>query len=1018
MTELTKIISDEQLIAYWKTFFDEKITIDEINDKLEAISNTNLKKIIQENNNDITLIDSFVWNDIDNQECLTNIFKKLENKNFWLHFYEPILKKYMDKFIVMIKNSDIINDVDMFLTQMILAVLKQVNNIAFQTIIAEIFYAKESNLLKGDTKQERGKYFSDVLLKNNDYLKEIYTNYPELSRILDIKVNQSIEYILKIINDTSKELNNIEKYLNKGNSLGKIKTIILGEGDTHNNGTTVAKLIFDTDKIVIYKPHDLKIDKKYFNFIQWLNNKSTDKKGNLRACKVHTIEDAGWSEYIEHKACVTEKDIKNFYYKTGKLLFILHSLNGNDMHNENVIACGNNPILIDLETLIHPDINGNQLSESAVDRAYKELSDSVSSTHLLPSRVVNQKNDKVIEIGGMGGIEEQEAPFKSKEIIGYGTDEVKIVRQYGVIHPKNNNPIYDGITINSKKYVQDIISGFKTTYKWTLENKKIYLDKIQSTFNDFKIRILYRGTNVYAQLLFSSYHPDLLTNYNDRYIYLHRFAVNFKDDVKIDKIIKAEISNMMQGDIPYFSTNVNGTEVYNVDSENIESNFDSSLEKIKQKVKDMSEKKLYRQIVAINTSYMAEDDRHIHTPIKFNYEGKKKYNEHFFIEQATKIADYMLERSIIGEKKGVKSRVWLESILSPYGFSTYTCMSGNLYDGLSGVILLYHYLWKITNDNKYKKVVDEILVSISPKDIEKNQTIKIGAFNGLLGLAYALFYVDESNVYEQNIINILDILNNNMEKVKNEDKDIINGIGNLGILISIYEKTKNELIKNKALEICINIFNILKETKITIENKEGICWTKQGYVGYSHGNAGIISQLYRLYNIKENKEILDLIKEALLYEKSMYSDENKNWYRSIDDQRFTNGWCHCAPGILLSKIQLKKNGYIDETIDKDIMVAINTTIENGLNRDITLSHGDMGNMVILKDSAIVLKDKKLYNQAIATIEDISDYLLNIMQTETFKENEFNSFMVGLSGIAYEMLRIGRENEMPNILGLE
>lgn len=1018
MDEFTKIISDEQLIAYWKAFFDEKITLDEINHKLEVISNTNFKKIIQENNNDITLIDSFEWNDIDNQECLTTIFKRLENKTFWLYFYEPILKKYIDNFIVMIKNSDIISDVDMFLTQTISEIIMQLNNIAFQTIIAETFYAKESNLLKGDTKEERGEYFLNVLLKDNNYRREVYTNYPELSRILDVKVKQNIKYILKIVNDTSKEINNIEKHLNKGNSLGKIKTIVLGEGDTHNNGTTVAKLIFDTDKIVIYKPHNLTIDKKYFDFIQWINNISIGKAGNLRACKVHTIEDAGWSEYIEHKACDTEENVKDFYYKTGKLLFIVHSLNGNDMHNENVIACGDNPILVDLETLIHPEINGNQLSESAVEIAYKELSESVSNTHFLPSRVVNYKNNKVIEIGGMGGKEEQEAPFKSKKIIGYGTDEVKVVREYGMLHPKNNNPTYDGKTINSKEYVQDIISGFKDTYRWVLGHKQIYIDKIQSTFNDFKIRILYRGTNVYAQLLFSSYHPDLLTNYNDRYIYLHRLAINFPDDVKSDEIIKAEISNMMKGDVPYFSTNVDGTEVYNVDSENIQSDFSSSLEKIKQKVKDMSEKKMYRQIVAINTSYMEEEDRYIKTPIKFNYEGKRKYNKYYFIEQAKKIADYMLERSIVGKKAGIKSRVWLESILSPLGFSTYTCMSDNLYDGLSGVVMLYYYLWKITNDNKYKKIVYEILVSMVPKDIEKNQTIKIGAFNGFLGVAYALLYVDESNMYEQSILDILDILDINMEKIRNEEKSIINGIGNLGILISIYEKTKNDLIKNKALGLCINIFNILKETKITIEGKEGICWTNQGYVGYSHGNAGIIAQLYRLYNIKENKEILDLIKEALLYEKSMYSDENKNWYRSIKDQRFTNGWCHGAPGILFSKIQLKKNGYIDKTIDKDIMIAIDTTIKNGLNKDITLCHGDMGNMVILKDSAIVLKDEKLYNQAIATIEDVSDYVLSLMQTEAFKENEFNSFMVGLSGIAYEMLRIGNESEMPNILGLE
>lgn len=1009
MSECINTISNERVISYWKTFFDEKTTVEEINEKLKSLSNTSLEELLEQDNNKKGLIESFVWCDIEKQECLNKIYSELENKSFWIYFYEPIIKKYINNYINSIEDNEIIEDKEKFLVKSISTVLMQLHNIAYQTIIAEIYYAKEAGMLKGNTKEERGKYFSDVLLKSDEYRKEVYLNYPELCRILDIKTKQSLEYIEKIINDTSRELKSIEEKINNSSSLGKIKTILLGEGDTHNNGKTVAKIIFENNKIIMYKPHSLKIDEKYSELIKWINNIFKDKDKELYACKVHTIEDAGWSEYVQYKGCDKTEDIKSFYYKIGKLLCILHSLNGNDMHNENIIAYGNNPVLIDLETLIHPDIEDNNTAESAMEIAYKYFKDSVINTHLLPSRVVNFNNNKFIEIGGLGGLESQTAPFKSKVMLGYGTDEVKITRRYLPVKPKNNNPECNGKKVDPKDYEEYIIEGFKSLYQWILENKSFYLNKLKDIFSDFKIRILYRATNVYAQLLFSSFHPDLLTNYNDRYIYLHRLAVNHSSPMHTDSVLKTEISNMMRGDIPYFSENID-------DLGNTKSRFKKGLDKVEEKVINMSEESMYRQIKSIYASFMNEEDRYIKTPVNFIRNGELNNVKEHFVNQAKKIADYMLERSIVGEKESVKSRIWMESKLSPYGFSTYECMTGDICSGLSGVLFLYYYLNKITKEEKYKEAAEEILASIIPEDTKKIETDKMGAFTGLLGIAYALFYVDGTKKYTQDIINILDIVESSPDVLKKDKKDIMNVAGDLGILISMYEKSEDKILRDKSIKLAIDVFEILKESKIESEN--GVYWSEEGYVGYGRGNAGIIAQLYRLYKVVDNNEILDLINEALSYEKSMYSEENKNWYVSLKEKEFINGWRDCAPGILLSKIQLKKNGFTNSRIDSEIKRAIDTTINEGLNKDITLSHGDMGNLVILKDAAIELKDEELLSNSLATMKEASDYVVELLNNNGFEYYEYNSFMLGLSGIAYEMLRAGNEDKMPNILGLE
>lgn len=1027
MSECINTISSEDLLNYWKTFFENKISIDEIDNMLKAVSNINTKQLISDSKGfDFQLEGSLEWEKIKNENLLQQVLDTLKDRCYWNYFFEPVIKKYFDNLVDAISECNIISDIETFLLDVGTAMLIQLNQIANQTLIIELHYAKQNNLLIGKTKEERGQYFLNVLLKDDSYRKEIYSNYPELTRLLELKVKFITDYIIKIIHDTNKEISNIEFHLNNNQKIGKIKNLYMGEGDTHNKGKSVVRLIFDSDTILIYKPHKLEIDEKYYEFIEWLNglNIIGHPKENLLAVKVYSINDAGWAEYIEYSECDSEEDVEHFYYRMGRILCLVHTLNGNDMHNENIIAHKSMPVLIDLETLIHPETNSNIAAESANETAVNEVLGAVTSTHLLPSKIVNAKNKKILEIGGLGASMEQESPFKSKYMDGYGTDDVRVLKRYGMIQPHNNNPIYKNQLVEARSYKESITSGFRDMYKWILENKKVYADKVKSTFENCDIRILYRGTNVYAQVLFSSFHPDLLTSYTDRYLFLHRIATDYKN--KNHKIIQREIRDLLRGDIPYFSTSSSQNTVDRLNVSNEVSTINSiTIEKVLEKINNMSQIRMYRQVTAINTSFMTTSDTgHIKPALTFQNSKKPIYTKEDFMKKASEIADYMLERSIVGKKSNIESRTWLETQDIELGFKIYDNASATLYTGLAGIALFYNYLWRVSSNIEYKKVASEIIVSII-ESIPKEQgseiynTVKSGAFNGIGGILYAIFYLDYSNntnIYEDTILNMFNILLKNIDN--SETNDIINKAGNLGIMISIYEKSRNEKYRNIALDIAKIILENLNKTKVIIDNFPGISWTKDGLIGYSHGNAGIIPQLYRLYNITKDNAILDLINEALLFERSMFSQEDNQWFKSIKDKNTICGWCHGAAGILLSKLQLKKLGYQDSLLDNEIYTAIEDIKKNGLNNDISLCHGAFGNMAILKDAAILLDDIDLYNKSVATIDSLVDFVLSLMKTESFKEKEYNGFMVGLSGIAYELLRLEREYELPNILALE
>ena len=66
-----------------------------------------------------------------------------------------------------------------------------------------------------------------------------------------------------------------------------------------------------------------------------------------------------FEEFIEHDSLDSLEDAKSYYFNFGCLLALVYMLNGNDMHHENIIAKGKNPVLIDAETFIQQKVPVN-----------------------------------------------------------------------------------------------------------------------------------------------------------------------------------------------------------------------------------------------------------------------------------------------------------------------------------------------------------------------------------------------------------------------------------------------------------------------------------------------------------------------------------------------------------------------------------------------------------------------------------------------------------------------------------
>ena len=525
MSQFNSNESCDKIIEFWKSFFPEINSVEEFNRIVSIFFDENIEEIVKLREED-TLSKKIIgkYFPLENVNIhLKEINSQIQKEIQWAYFFEPIVNFYFASLYEKMSYRKSIENIDFFIKSILSNLYKKLVNMAYRVIVLEISIAKEDERLKGETSVERGKYYCDVLLKDNEYLKEIYEIYPELIRLLDNRTKNYFDYIDEIITNIEQKPE-IELA-----HIGKIKSIEIGQGDTHNKGRSVAKVVFEK-VIFYYKPRSLSMECKYLELQNWL--KENNNCYHIMKCaKVISYDSFGLMEKIENSECRDMNDIHDFYYQMGQLLCILFSLNSKDFHCENIIASGYSPIPIDLETFVHVVVDEID-NDNIIFGVNRVIQDSVIGTSLLPTLLPNMNTEEVIEVGAMGKAEKQSSPFKTQILKNIDTDDVQIEFVNKDLPFALNYPRVNGKIIGCSQYLSDVRNGFSDLYIWITENKELYINEIKTLFMNTKCRVIAKNTNIYTQLLETGYHPDLLHNQWDRKIYFCRLGMLFKDNKK------------------------------------------------------------------------------------------------------------------------------------------------------------------------------------------------------------------------------------------------------------------------------------------------------------------------------------------------------------------------------------------------------------------------------------------------------------------------------------------------------
>jgi type 2 lantibiotic biosynthesis protein LanM len=897
-----------------------------------------------------------------------------------------------------------------------------------RTLVLELNVARLQGLLQGETSEQRFQSFIQRL-RQHDVALSILQEYPVLARQLTICIDRWVAVSLEFLQHLCGDWELIRATFTPDIDPGVLTEVHSGAGDSHRDGRSVIVAKFSSGFQVVYKPRSLSLDIHFQELLTWTNNRGNHPP--LRTLDICDRGTYGWVEFVEAQTCSSKEEIQRFYERQGAYLAILYGLEATDFHNENLIAAGEHPVLLDLEALFHPRAGGADLKQ-ADQLASNTLGYSVYGIGLLPHRMWSNDEFAGIDISGLGTSEGQLTPHQIPRWEGVGTDEMKLTRKRVEMPGAQNQPTLNGETVNVLDYAEEISSGFTNMYclLWQHREELLAENGLLASFAGDTVRVIVRATRTYATLLAESFHPDMLRNALDRDRLFDRLWLATVHLPHLTKLISTEREDLLKGDIPLFTTRPESKDLYASSGQKIADFLDeSSLVSVQRRVQQLSEADLQRQLWIIRASL---------TSLYLSTEEVKEHSSYNLTESLT-IADFqslLLAARAVGDRlenlalRGEQDASWIGLTLVNHRHWSVAPLGYDLYDGLPGVILFLAYLGAIASEDRYTNLARSALQTLQ-KQLEQSRSWieQIGSFSGWGGIIYTLTHLGtlwhqpELIAQAESLVELLPPL---IEK--DRQFDIIGGAaGGIISLLNLHRCSSSA----STLAAAIQCGDRLLANAQSMDR--GCGWiiptvSTKPLAGCSHGNAGIAWALLELATVSKAERFRTTALEAIAYERSLFSIKALNWpdlrlfetsvlADSIEQTNFMAAWCHGAPGIGLARLQCLQ--HLDNPeIRFEIDTAIKTTIAEGFGKNHSLCHGDLGNLELLLQASQIFNDPPWQSQ-IARLTGI--ILDNINQNGWLcgipLGVESPGLMTGLAGIGYGLLRLAAPTLVPSVLAL-
>ncbi|MBR5091163.1 MAG: DUF4135 domain-containing protein [Ruminiclostridium sp.] len=359
----------------------------------------------------------------------------------------------------------------------------------------------------------------------------LQAQYPLLEAYTQSVCDNTAAALREFLERVVSRKDDISSLLPEGKPFERITGLSTGGADMHRHGRCVIGVTTDAG-VFYYKPHDCRIDALYERIVsKWFSDCT-------EAPRVLEGDGYAFISALVHTPVQSEAQIAEYYRNFGILTALFHGLGSNDMHQENVMACGARPSAIDLETVLNLNVTDRTGQDTVQqNKTAEEFTLSAMRIGVLPARIYRS-----------GLI----SPL-------YCTDN-----QVSCL------PVYDGKRITVEGYESRFAEGFSEGYERMLAHR----EEIKAMLDEYRgstMRIVVRNTVYYAHICVMLHQAKYMVSEEARQKVYEMLKSPFTTSgVEPDSdLVGYEWKCVLQGDIPYYCTTLDSFDLCGEDPDEI-----------------------------------------------------------------------------------------------------------------------------------------------------------------------------------------------------------------------------------------------------------------------------------------------------------------------------------------------------------------------------------------------------------------------------------------------------------------